>query len=104
MALHQANQNVDDESELATARNARIGRWLFLVYAILYGGFMLLNTFAPALTGTNVLFGLNLAVCYGIGLILAAVLMAFLYGWLCMAPVNAPAQGSAGEENPGARP
>ena len=86
MVLHQANQNVDDESADVGARNARIGRWLFLIYAALYAGFMLLNTFAPSATTVIVLFGLNLAVCYGIGLIVVAVLMALLYGWLCKFP------------------
>jgi uncharacterized membrane protein (DUF485 family) len=88
MVLHQANQNTDDEGADVGIRNARIGWWLFLVYAALYAGFMLLNTFAPTATAAIVLFGLNLAVCYGIGLIVVAVLMALLYGWLCKFPLT----------------
>jgi hypothetical protein len=34
------------------------------------------------------LAGINLAVVYGMGLIVAAFLLALVYGWLCRLPVS----------------
>ncbi len=64
-------------------RNARIGLVLFAVYLVLYGGFVLLNTFAPQTMEATPIAGINLAILYGFGLIIAALLMALLYGVLC---------------------
>lgn len=65
------------------SRNARIGLVLFSVYLVLYGGFMLLTAFAPETMGSTPLPGVNLAILYGFGLILAAFVLALLYGALC---------------------
>ena len=65
------------------ARNARIGHALFVVYLLLYGGFMLLNTFNPAIMDTTPLAGVNLAILYGFGLIIAALILALIYGVAC---------------------
>ncbi|MCX5662562.1 MAG: DUF485 domain-containing protein [Planctomycetota bacterium] len=68
------------------ARNARVGLILFFVYLVLYGGFMLLNAFAPQVMGTPTFVGgANLALVYGVGLIAAALLLALLYMFLCRA-------------------
>ncbi|MCA9077637.1 MAG: DUF485 domain-containing protein [Planctomycetaceae bacterium] len=64
-------------------RNARIGLVLFAVYLLLYGGFVLLNTFAPQTMESTPVAGINLAILYGFGLIIAALVMALLYGVLC---------------------
>ncbi|MGZ0174066.1 MAG: DUF485 domain-containing protein [Planctomycetales bacterium] len=56
-------------------RNARMGIILFAVYLVLYGGFVLINTFSPE--------SINVAILYGFGLIIAAFIMALLYGFLC---------------------
>jgi hypothetical protein len=37
----------DDHHAPTIARNARVGIWLFLVYLLLYAGFMALNAFYP---------------------------------------------------------
>lgn len=66
-----------------TRRHARYGLVLFLIYLIIYGGFVLLNAFAPELMGKVVLNGMNLATFYGFGLIVVALLLAVIYGWLC---------------------
>ncbi len=63
--------------------NSRLGIALFLVYLMLYGGFVLINALNASLMETQVFFGLNLAIVYGFGLILAAILMALLYGVMC---------------------
>lgn len=64
-------------------RNARIGRWLFAIYLVLYGGFVLLNAFSPETMEILPAAGINLAIYYGFGLIVAAFVLAMLYGILC---------------------
>ncbi len=63
--------------------NARIGMVLFGVYLLLYGGFVFLNAFAPETMELTPLAGVNLAILYGFGLIIAALVLALIYGWLC---------------------
>ena len=63
----------------AEARNARVGLWLFAVYLLLYGGFMALNAFFPQRMGVPFLGGVNLAVTYGLLLIVGAFVLALLY-------------------------
>jgi hypothetical protein len=62
------------------AHGARIGLWFFAAYLVLYGGFVALCAFAPSATSRTVLWGVNLAVLYGMGLIVAAVLLSLAYG------------------------
>jgi uncharacterized membrane protein (DUF485 family) len=69
--------------ELMETRNARIGMVLFGVYLLLYGGFVLINAFSPSTMEMTPIAGVNLAILYGFGLIVAALLLALLYGWLC---------------------
>lgn len=72
------------------ARHARIGLILFAVYSLLYLTFMLLNAFVPQSMEVLVVAGLNLAVVYGLGLIVAAFAMALVYAWLCRTTVERP--------------
>ena len=65
------------------ARNARIGFMLFGVYLLLYGGFVLLNAFAPETMEAMPIEGVNLAIIYGFGLIVAALVLALIYGFVC---------------------
>jgi uncharacterized membrane protein (DUF485 family) len=65
------------------SRNARIGLVLFTVYLLFYGGFVGLNAFSPSTMEALPLAGVNLAILYGFGLILAAFVLALLYGLLC---------------------
>ena len=70
-------------------RNARIGMILFIVYLVLYVGFVFLNTFSAETMEMLPYRGVNLAIWYGFGLIISAFVLALLYGALC------------GEEKPG---
>lgn len=63
--------------------NARVGLILFTVYLLLYGGFVLLNAFATETMEWTPVAGVNLAILYGFGLIVAALMLAVLYGLLC---------------------
>jgi uncharacterized membrane protein (DUF485 family) len=64
-------------------RNARYGLVLFGIYVIVYVSFVLLNAFRPEIMDRVPFAGLNLAVLYGFGLIVVALLLAAIYGWLC---------------------
>ena len=72
----------DDHHAPTVARNARVGLWLFAVYVVLYGGFMALNAFFPKQMGRPVFAGINLAVTYGLLLILGAFVLALVYMFL----------------------
>ena len=63
--------------------NARLGLWLFAIYLALYLGFVFLSAFAPQMMEQPFVAGLNLAIVYGFGLIVGALVMALVYGMLC---------------------
>jgi uncharacterized membrane protein (DUF485 family) len=89
-ALHHDD---DDHPEIA-ARNSKYGLILFAVYLLLYGGFMLLTAFDPKRMAEPSLFGVTLAVVYGFGLIVAALVLAGIYMYLCRgAAADAAATG-----------
>lgn len=78
-------------------RNARHGLRLFAVYLLLYSGFMGLSAFFPEASGWMPFGGVNLAILYGLALILAAVVLAFVYAVLCRGETP-PAEGERGPE------
>jgi len=59
-----------------------LGKWLFILYAIVYGGFIVINIVSPKFMGTKV-GSLNVALVYGFLLIVFAMLLAFLYNHIC---------------------
>jgi uncharacterized membrane protein (DUF485 family) len=63
---------------------SRLGIRLFTFYTLVYFGFVILNTVSPATMGLPV-GGLNLAIVYGFGLILFALVLAFVYNARCNA-------------------
>jgi len=65
------------------APNARLGLVLFVVYLALYLGFMGIATFKYELFGSTPFGGVNLAILYGMGLIIAALVLAVIYMTLC---------------------
>ena len=78
---HHANQ-MQREDPRAVAFNARLGMWLFLLYASFYVGFVLICTFRPVWM-QHLIAGVNLAVWYGFGLIVFALVLALIYMWAC---------------------
>jgi uncharacterized membrane protein (DUF485 family) len=72
----------DDHHPETVSRNARVGLWLFAVYLLLYAGFMALNAFFPQKMADAPFGGVNLAVLYGLVLIVAAFLLALVYVFL----------------------
>jgi uncharacterized membrane protein (DUF485 family) len=85
------------QAEAISARNARYGLALFAVYLAVYAGFVLLNAFRPAVMDIT-FSGVNLAIWYGLGLIVAALLLALVYAWLCRAAAKPIASQPAREE------
>jgi len=81
--LHKppANSGEDYASEYKTG----LGVKMFLLYGVLYLGFVAVNVIKPVLMETVVIFGLNLAVVYGFVLIVVALALALIYNRLCAA-------------------
>jgi uncharacterized membrane protein (DUF485 family) len=77
-----APATVDDHPEISAA-NARAGLVLFFIYLAFYAGFMGLAAFAPQAMGRPVLAGVNLAITYGMALIVGALVIAALYMAAC---------------------
>ena len=71
-----------DHHPATVSRNARAGLWLFAVYLVLYGGFMALSAFFPQKMSAAPFGGINLAVMYGLVLILGAFVLALVYMFL----------------------
>lgn len=74
---------VESGLDHAADYKSRLGVRMFLVYSLLYAAFVVLNVVKPAAMETDVLFGMNLAVVYGIGLIVVALLQALVYDKMC---------------------
>jgi uncharacterized membrane protein (DUF485 family) len=74
--------DADDHPELA-ARHSRVALVLFFIYLAAYGGFMGISAVAPQLMGQPALWGVNVAILYGLGLIFGAVLLAVVYMIAC---------------------
>ena len=72
----------DDHPEVSSA-NARAGLVLFFIYLAFYAGFMGLATFAPQAMGRPAVLGVNLAITYGMGLIIGAFVVAVIYMAIC---------------------
>lgn len=64
-------------------RNSRHGLWLFTLYLLFYGAFVLVSAFLPDLMESTPFGGLNLAITWGFALIVFAILLSLLYGVLC---------------------
>jgi uncharacterized membrane protein (DUF485 family) len=72
------------------SRPSPLRLWLFGLYLALYVGFMLLVTFRLDVMAAAPFGGVNLAIVYGLLLIVAALALALFYMW------RSRASGSAG--------
>ncbi len=70
------------EKDKSTAFKAKIGIWMFLGYSVLYAGFIIISVINPKLMELD-LGSLNLAIVYGLGLILVALILALIYNKIC---------------------
>lgn len=70
----------------ASRYKSRLGVWMFLLYCLVYAGFVFTNVLTEGRAmQIIVIAGLNLAVVYGMGLIILALVLALIYNWLCTA-------------------
>ncbi|PLY00704.1 MAG: hypothetical protein C0624_11715 [Desulfuromonas sp.] len=68
----------------AAGYKSKIGISMFIVYTLTYFGFVIINAVNPALMQETVL-GQTLAVTYGFGLLIFALVLAVIYNHLCTA-------------------
>jgi uncharacterized membrane protein (DUF485 family) len=71
------------ERDHAMAAKAKLGVKLFWAYCLIYAGFVVINTVDPELMEAKILLGQNLAVVYGFGLILLAIVLGLVYNRMC---------------------
>jgi uncharacterized membrane protein (DUF485 family) len=72
----------------------RLGVNMFFIYAIVYAAFTAINVASPRTMESVVFAGLNLAVVYGFGLIVLALIMALIYNAACTARERSMAEGA----------
>ncbi|MBL8826789.1 MAG: DUF485 domain-containing protein [Planctomycetaceae bacterium] len=77
------DQPSSSDDPVLLARQSRLALRLFAVYLIAYAGFMGLAAFAPQVMAQPALFGVNVAILYGLALIFGALLLALLYMRWC---------------------
>ena len=66
----------------AAAKKTKLGIIWLWIYFVVYGGFIGIGVFKPELMGMDV-GSLNLALVYGLGLIIFALILAFIYNAKC---------------------
>ena len=74
------NHQLNDQTAV---RSRTIGMRLFLIYVLLYLGFMGIVLFRPDVLSWRPLGGVNLAIAYGMGLIASAFVLALIYMVAC---------------------
>ncbi len=79
--LHEPAQ--DSGPDPASTYKAALGLKLFIVYSVVFFAFVGINVFANSWMSQPIIAGLNLAVIYGFGLIIFALVLALIYNALC---------------------
>ncbi len=72
----------EEQKDCAASIKAKLGLWMFLIYTIVYAGFIVIAAFAPDVMGADI-GSINLAIFYGLFLIVFAVILAFVYNFIC---------------------
>ena len=80
--LHEPAPDHGGEDHAADYK-MRLGVYMFIFYAIIYVGFVVINVFSPISMEKEIMLGLNLAVVYGFGLIILALVQAVIYNHMC---------------------
>ena len=69
--------------DLSIPKKTRLGVILFLIYSAIYAGFVVIGALFPDALGGRIFANLNLAVVYGMGLIILAAVMGLFYNHFC---------------------
>jgi uncharacterized membrane protein (DUF485 family) len=80
--LHE-HSNHEMGPDKAAEKKSKLGVKLFLIYTAIYFGFVIIGVFFSDLMGVYIIGGQNLAVVYGFGLIILAIIMGFIYNAMC---------------------
>ena len=67
----------------AATYKSRLGVKLFIFYTLIYSGFVIIGLTKPELMGLKLIGGQNIAIIYGFGLIVLAIVMGFIYNYFC---------------------
>jgi len=70
-------------NDAASKKKSKLGVILFIVYSIVYGGFVIIGVVNYELMGKIIVKGQNLAVIYGFGLIVFAIILGLIYNAIC---------------------
>lgn len=62
----------------ASSLKELLGKWLCILYTIVYAGFIIVNVTSPKFMGIDI-GSLNVAIVYGFGLIILAIFLAFVF-------------------------
>ena len=93
--LHEPAAQTKEDN--AIPYKTRLGVIMFVLYALVYAGFVIINITNPKLMEVIIIFGLNLAVVYGFGLIILSLILALIYNVLCIR-AEEKMNGDEGEE------
>ena len=67
----------------AIGYKTKMGVYLFIIYVVVYAGFIAINVASPQTMAKKIFAGQNLAVVYGFALIALAFIMGVIYDYLC---------------------
>jgi len=67
----------------AAKRKTRLGIWMFILYTLVYAAFVAIGVANYEAMSILVFGDLNLAVTYGFGLIVLAIILGLIYNWRC---------------------
>lgn len=70
-------------TDKAASLKAKLGVKMFVVYTLVYAGFVTIGLTKPELMGLELFGGQNMAIVYGFGLIVLAIIMGFIYNYFC---------------------
>ncbi len=83
-----ADATAEDKPIAYKSPNERLGLILFLLYFVLYGSFIIITVYDYTILGREVFAGINLAIVYGMTLIIAAIVLAVLYAFMAKPDVD----------------
>jgi uncharacterized membrane protein (DUF485 family) len=70
------------EKDNAISKKNKLGILLFIIYMTVYSGFVGIGVIAPHIMKSKIL-SQNVAVVYGLGLIVLAIIMGVIYNFYC---------------------
>lgn len=89
MSQHRVN-----DKDFSERRKSNIGVMMTVLYALVYGGFVILSVFYPSSMSLRTFLGMNLAITYGLGLIVVAIVFAIIYNQMVRIPRDAQSSGN----------